>query len=70
MTTQHLLVMVSTLERRDPYKTLYTRVFRSFLLCFHRVAQMAKKYGDNKLSKMCKMIAETRCVIIMLILSL
>jgi acyl-[acyl-carrier-protein] desaturase len=23
----------------------------------NRVAQMAKKYGDNKLSKMCKMIA-------------
>jgi hypothetical protein len=29
------------------------------------VAQMAKKYGDNKLSKMCKMIAGDGCAIML-----
>ncbi|MFD2892312.1 acyl-ACP desaturase [Flavobacterium chuncheonense] len=44
---------------RDPYKNF---VFTSFqelatYVSHNRVAQMAKKYGDNKLSKMCRLIA-------------
>ena len=44
---------------RDPYKNF---VFTSFqelatYVSHNRVAQLAKKYGDNKLSKICKMIA-------------
>lgn len=44
---------------RDPYKNF---VFTSFqelatYISHNRVAQMAKKYGDNKLSKMCRLIA-------------
>jgi acyl-[acyl-carrier-protein] desaturase len=57
--TQHLLVMVLTLELEEiPIKTLYTSFQELATYVSHnRVAQMAKKYGDNKLSKMCKMIA-------------
>lgn len=44
---------------RDPYKNF---VFTSFqelatYISHNRVAQMAKKFGDNKLSKMCRLIA-------------
>jgi acyl-[acyl-carrier-protein] desaturase len=44
---------------RDPYKNF---VFTSFqelatYVSHNRVAQLAKKYGDNKLSKICKIIA-------------
>jgi acyl-[acyl-carrier-protein] desaturase len=44
---------------RDPYKNFVYTSFQELAtyVSHNRVAQMAKKYGDNKLSKMCKMIA-------------
>jgi acyl-[acyl-carrier-protein] desaturase len=42
---------------RDPKFRLYKFSGACDICSHNRVAQMAKKYGDNKLSKMCKMIA-------------
>ena len=60
MTTQHLIndgfdIGTGT----DPYKNFVYTSFQELAtyVSHNRVAQMAKKYGDNKLSKMCKMIA-------------
>jgi hypothetical protein len=53
MTTQHLISDGLTLNGRDPYKNFCLQVFRSLRHMFLIIeAQMAKKYGDNKLSKM------------------
>ncbi len=60
VTTQHLINDgFDPGTGRDPYKNF---VFTSFqelatYVSHNRVAQMAKKYGDNKLSKMCRLIA-------------
>ena len=60
ITTQHLINDgFDPGTGRDPYKNF---VFTSFqelatYVSHNRVAQMAKKYGDNKLSKMCRLIA-------------
>ncbi|ESU29899.1 acyl-ACP desaturase [Flavobacterium limnosediminis JC2902] len=60
MTTQHLINDgFDPGTDRDPYKNF---VFTSFqelatYISHNRVAQLAKKYGDNKLSKICKIIA-------------
>jgi len=60
MTTQHLIndgfdIGTGT----DPYKNFVYTSFQELAtyVSHNRVAQMAKKFGDNKLSKMCKMIA-------------
>ncbi|MXN92837.1 acyl-ACP desaturase [Flavobacterium sp. Sd200] len=44
---------------RDPYKNFVYTSFQELAtyISHNRVAQIAKKYGDNKLSKMCKLIA-------------
>jgi acyl-[acyl-carrier-protein] desaturase len=44
---------------RDPYKNFVYTSFQELAtyISHNRVAQMAKKYGDNKLSKMCRLIA-------------
>jgi acyl-[acyl-carrier-protein] desaturase len=60
MTTQHLIndgFDIST--GRDPYKNFVYTSFQELAtyVSHNRVSQMAKKYGDVKLSKMCKMIA-------------
>jgi acyl-[acyl-carrier-protein] desaturase len=54
MTTQHLISDGLTLNRRDPYKNFVYTSFQELAtyVSHNRVAQMAKKYGDNKLSKM------------------
>jgi len=60
MTTQHLINDGFDIGTgSDPYKNfVYTRFQELATYVSHnRVAQMAKKFGDNKLSKMCKMIA-------------
>jgi acyl-[acyl-carrier-protein] desaturase len=60
ITTQHLINDgFDPGTGRDPYKNF---VFTSFqelatYVSHNRVAQLAKKYGDNKLSKICKIIA-------------
>ncbi|SHI37909.1 acyl-ACP desaturase [Flavobacterium terrae] len=60
VTTQHLIADgFDPGTDRDPYKNF---VFTSFqelatYVSHNRVAQLAKKYGDNKLSKICKLIA-------------
>ena len=60
VTTQHLINDgFDPGTGRDPYKNF---VFTSFqelatYISHNRVAQMAKKYGDNKLSKMCRLVA-------------
>ncbi|BCY27921.1 acyl-ACP desaturase [Flavobacterium okayamense] len=60
VTTQHLINDgFDPGTGRDPYKNF---VFTSFqelatYISHNRVAQMAKKFGDNKLSKMCRLIA-------------
>jgi acyl-[acyl-carrier-protein] desaturase len=60
ITTQHLINDgFDPGTDRDPYKNF---VFTSFqelatYISHNRVAQLAKKYGDNKLSKICKIIA-------------
>jgi acyl-[acyl-carrier-protein] desaturase len=60
MTTHHLINDgFDPGTDRDPYKNF---VFTSFqelatYVSHNRVAQLAKKYGDNKLSKICKIIA-------------
>ena len=44
---------------RDPYKNFVYTSFQELAtnISHSRVAQLAKKYGDNKLAKICKMIA-------------
>ena len=60
MTTQHLINDGFDIGTgRDPHKNFVYTSFQELAtyVSHNRVAQMAKKYGDNKLSKMCKMIA-------------
>lgn len=60
ITTQHLISDGFDIGTgRDPYKNFVYTSFQELAtyVSHNRVAQMAKKYGDNKLSKMCKMIA-------------
>jgi acyl-[acyl-carrier-protein] desaturase len=60
MTTQHLINDGFDIGTgRDPYKNFVYTSFQELAtyVSHNRVAQMAKKYGDNKLAKMCKMIA-------------
>lgn len=60
MTTQHLINDGFDIGTgRDPYKNFVYTSFQELAtyVSHNRVAQMAKKYGDNKLSKMCKLIA-------------
>jgi acyl-[acyl-carrier-protein] desaturase len=60
MTTQHLISDGFDIGTgRDPYKNFVYTSFQELAtyVSHNRVAQMAKKYGDNKLAKMCKMIA-------------
>ena len=60
ITTQHLINDGFDIGTgRDPYKNFVYTSFQELAtyVSHNRVAQMAKKYGDNKLSKMCKMIA-------------
>jgi acyl-[acyl-carrier-protein] desaturase len=59
MTTQHLISDGFDIGTEIPKKISSIQVFRELAtyVSHNRVAQMAKKYGDNKLSKMCKMIA-------------
>ncbi len=60
MTTQHLIndgFDIGT--SNDPYKNFVYTTFQELAtyVSHNRVAQMAKKYGDNKLAKMCRLIA-------------
>jgi acyl-[acyl-carrier-protein] desaturase len=60
MTTQHLINDGFDIGTgRDPYKNFVYTSFQELAtyVSHNRVAQMAKKFGDNKLAKMCKMIA-------------
>jgi acyl-[acyl-carrier-protein] desaturase len=60
MTTQHLINYGFDIGTgSDPYKNFVYTSFQELAtyVSHNRVAQMAKKFGDNKLSKMCKMIA-------------
>ena len=60
MTTQHLINDGFDIGTgRDPYKNFVYTSFQELAtyVSHNRVAPMAKKDGDNKLSKMCKMIA-------------
>jgi acyl-[acyl-carrier-protein] desaturase len=60
MTTQHLINDGFDIGTgRDPYKNFVYTSFQELAtyISHNRVAQVAKKYGDNKLSKMCKLIA-------------
>ena len=60
MTTQHLIADGFDIGTgRDPYKNFVYTSFQELAtyVSHNRVAQMAKSFGDNKLSKMCKMIA-------------
>lgn len=60
MTTQHLINDGFDIGTgKDPYKNfVYTSFQESATYISHnRVSQIAKKFGDNKLSKMCKLIA-------------
>jgi acyl-[acyl-carrier-protein] desaturase len=60
MTTQHLINDGFDIGTgKDPYKNFVYTSFQELAtyVSHNRVAQMAKKYGDNKLSKMCKLIA-------------
>lgn len=60
ITTQYLIndgVNIGT--GRDPYKNFVYTSFQELAtyISHNRVSQMAKKFGDHKLSKMCKLIA-------------
>ena len=60
VTTQHLISDGFDIGTdRDPYKNFVYTSFQELAtyVSHNRVAQIAKKYGDNKLSKMCKLIA-------------
>lgn len=60
MTTQHLINDGFDIGTgKDPYKNFVYTSFQELAtyISHNRVAQIAKKYGDNKLSKMCKLIA-------------
>ena len=60
MTTQHLISDGFDIGTgRDPYKNFVYTSFQELAtyVSHNRVWQLAKNYGDNKLSKMCKMIA-------------
>ena len=60
MTTQHLINDGFDIGTgRDPYKNFVYTSFQELAtyVSHNRVSQMAKKFGDNKLSKMCRLIA-------------
>lgn len=60
MTTQHLINDGFDIGTgRDPYKNFVYTSFQELAtyISHNRVSQIAKKFGDNKLSKMCKLIA-------------
>ncbi|MFL9837737.1 acyl-ACP desaturase [Flavobacterium sp. ST-75] len=60
MTTHHLINDGFDIGTdRDPYKNFVYTSFQELAtyISHNRVSQLAKKYGDNKLSKMCKLIA-------------
>ncbi|WP_035668938.1 acyl-ACP desaturase [Flavobacterium sp. 83] len=60
MTTQHLINDGFDIGTgRDPYKNFVYTSFQELAtyVSHNRVSQLAKSYGDKKLSKMCKMIA-------------
>lgn len=60
MTTQHLITDGFDIgTARDPYKNFIYTSFQELAtyISHNRVSQLAKSYGDKKLSKMCKMIA-------------
>lgn len=60
ITTQHLIADGFDIGTgRDPYKNFVYTSFQELAtyISHNRVAQLAKSYGDNKLSKICKMIA-------------
>jgi acyl-[acyl-carrier-protein] desaturase len=60
MTTQHLIADGFDIGTgRDPYKNFVYTSFQELAtyISHNRVGQIAKNFGDNKLSKICKMIA-------------
>lgn len=60
MTTQHLINDGFDIGTdRDPYKNFVYTSFQELAtyISHNRVSQIAKKFGDNKLSKMCRLIA-------------
>lgn len=60
ITTQHLINDGFDIGTgRDPYKNFVYTSFQELAtyVSHNRVSQLAKNYGDHKLSKMCKMIA-------------
>ncbi len=60
MTTQHLINDGFDIGTdRDPYKNFVYTSFQELAtyVSHNRVSQLAKKYGDKKLSKICKLIA-------------
>lgn len=60
ITTQHLINDGFDIGTgRDPYKNFVYTSFQELAtyVSHNRVSQLAKTYGDNKLSKMCRMIA-------------
>jgi acyl-[acyl-carrier-protein] desaturase len=60
MTTQHLIADGFDIGTgRDPYKNFVYTSFQELAtyVSHNRVGQLAKKYGDAKLAKICKLIA-------------
>ena len=60
VTTQHLIADGFDIGTgRDPYKNFVYTSFQELAtyVSHNRVSQLAKKYGDGKLSKICKLIA-------------